>query len=85
MVAGLMVVVWVMVERLLTENHSTNFDPIPPHPVDDLTKMTTIGPGLRWPVILLLATVLVLSVGVAALVWMLSRKPAEPYPPSGSV
>ncbi|XP_050715015.1 uncharacterized protein LOC126997838 isoform X3 [Eriocheir sinensis] len=78
MVAALCVVVWVMVERLLLENRAANFEPTPTHPVDDLAKMSTIGPGLRWPVVLLLTTVLVLSVGVAGLVWVLSRRPSAP-------
>lgn len=78
MVVGLVVVVYVMVHRLLTENRPASFEPNPPHPVDDLAQMRTIGPGLRWPVVLLLTTVLVLSVGVAGLVWALSRQPALP-------
>lgn len=85
MVAGLMVVVWVMVERLLKEKHGTSFEPTPPHPVDDLAQMRTIGPGLRWPVVLLLTTVVVLSLGVAGLVWVMSRPPSVPSTSSGPV
>lgn len=78
MVAALMLAVCVMVERLLTEEHNTGFTVTPPHPVDSLGKMRTVGPRLRWPVLLLLTTVLTLSVCVAVLVWSLSRQPSPP-------
>ncbi|KAK8380136.1 hypothetical protein O3P69_016645 [Scylla paramamosain] len=77
MVAGLMLEVCIMVERLLTEEHESTFNMTPPETVDSLGEMRTVGPGIRWPLLLLLTTVLTLSVCVALLVWSLSRQRAS--------
>lgn len=77
MVAGLMLEVCIMVERLLTEEHESAFTVTPLETVDSLGQMRTVGPGIRWPVLLLLTTVLTLSVCVALLVWSLSRQQAS--------
>ena len=35
----------VMVERLLIEGHNSDFTVTPPHAVDSLGRMRTVGPG----------------------------------------
>ncbi|XP_045116916.1 uncharacterized protein LOC123507782 isoform X2 [Portunus trituberculatus] len=62
MVAGLGLEVCIVVEHLLTEEHESIFTVTSPEAVDSLGQMRTVGPGIRWPLLLLLTSVLTLSV-----------------------
>ncbi|MPC09371.1 hypothetical protein E2C01_001982 [Portunus trituberculatus] len=76
MVAGLGLEVCIVVEHLLTEEHESIFTVTSPEAVDSLGQMRTVGPGIRWPLLLMLTSVLTLSVCVAILVWSLTRQRA---------